>query len=189
LRNFATNRNTLGNFIGVDLAPNLNIYFAQAIANGSSIAEKLDGKYGVAGASGGRFCWVTSFAGFYSSTNLVYPDGSTNTFNAALVGSCNLDSDGDGLVNCSDPTPILRPGDLALTVSLANLPAPKVVVSWQSGPFAANHVYYKDSFAATNWLSLTNFVSGPLGGRVSVLDSIKPAGPRYYRVRVDPNQP
>lgn len=183
LRNFATNRDAMGNFIGINVDSNMKIYFGQAVANGASIAEKLDGK------NDGRFCWVVGYAGYYSSTNMVYPDGTTNTFNAALVGSCNLDSDGDGFVNCSDPTPILRPGDIALAVSVVNQPTPKAEVSWQSGPYAANHVYYKDSFGATNWLLLTNFVSSPLGGRVSVLDPIKPTGPRYYRVRVDVNQP
>jgi len=189
LRNYATNRDGMGNFIGLNPNSNMKIYFGQAVANGASIAEKLNGKYGVNGAAGGSFCWVVNQAGFYSSTNLVYPDGTTNTFNAALVGSCNLDSDGDGIVNCSDSTPILRPGDLALSVAVVGVSVPQAAVSWQSSPYAANYLYYKDSFGATNWQMLTNFVSGPLGGRVSVQDPIKPTGPRYYRVRVDASQP
>src|SRR5262249_52533351 len=143
------------------------IYFAQAIANGVSIAEKLDGR------NGGRLCWVSSYAGVYSSTNIVYPDGTTNTFNAALVGSCNFDSHGDGLVNCADPTPILRPQDLALSVALT--PDRKANVSWYSGPYANNYVYYKTSPTAATWLLLTNFVSGPVGGRVSIKEPVSAA--------------
>ena len=182
LLNYTTNRDANGDFIGLDVAPNMRIYFAQAVANGASIAEKLDGQ------NGGRFCWVSSYAGFYSSTNLVYPDGSIYTVNAALVQSCKLDSDGDGIPNCVDPTPItppLRPEDLALSVGVLNQPAPRALVSWQSRPSAANYVYYQNSFGGTNWLLLTNFVSGATGGRVSVTDAINPAKPRSYRVRVD----
>jgi hypothetical protein len=183
LRNFMTNRDAAGNFIGLQIDPNMKVYFAQAVENGVSIAEKLDGQ------NGGRLCWVSAYAGMYSGTNVVYPDGTTNFFNAALVGSCNLDSDGDGLVNCSDPTPILRPQDLALAVSLVQTPSLKAQVSWKSGPYAANFVYYKTSSSSTNWLPLTNFISGDSNGRVSILDPVNASNPRYYRVRVDPHQP
>src|SRR5206468_3598037 len=130
--------------------------------------------------------------GFYSSTNLVYPDGTTNRFNTALATSCNLDSDNDGIVNCSDPTPIpevFGPASVALAVQLVSSPALKAQISWNTVPYAANYVYYKNSFAATNWLVLTNFVSNPVGGRVSINDPVSPAQPRFYRVRVDPYHP
>jgi hypothetical protein len=38
---------------------------------------------------------------------VVYPDGSTNRLNTALVRSQNEDSDGDGLPNLADPSPLL----------------------------------------------------------------------------------
>src|SRR4029077_2887313 len=76
-------------------------YFAQAYQQGVSIAEKLNG------ANDGGFQWVSNYnCGFFSSTNIVYPDGSTNRVNAALAASCNIDSDGDGTVNCLDLSPI-----------------------------------------------------------------------------------
>ncbi|MSU57843.1 MAG: hypothetical protein EXS35_06620 [Pedosphaera sp.] len=183
LRNYMTNRDGGGNFLGIQLDPNMKIYFAQAVANGVSIAEKLDGK------NGGRFCWVSEYAGYNSSTNVIYPDGTTNLFNTALVTSCNLDSDGDDLVNCADPTPIPRAQDLALSLSLVKTPALKAQLSWQTWPYAQNYVYYKTSSGSTNWLTLTNFVSGPAGGPVSVQDPVNPSNPRFYRVRVDPYHP
>lgn len=100
--NYATNRDIGGtNFVQVSIAPGMKIYFGQATASGVSIAEKLDG------ANGGRFVWVRDYnCGFYSSTNLVYPDGSTNRVNTALATSCNIDSDNDGIVNCADLSPV-----------------------------------------------------------------------------------
>ena len=85
----------------------MKVYYAQAYAGGVSVAEKIDGY------EGGRLIWVKDYnCGFFSSTNVVFPDGSTNRVNAALAMSCNIDSDGDGQVNCVDPSPI-PPGQLS----------------------------------------------------------------------------
>jgi hypothetical protein len=96
----ATNTDFNGNFTAVTILPGMKIYYAQALMNGVSIAEKLNGK------NGGGFLWVSNYAGLYSSTNLAYPDGNKHVFNEALVISPNLDSDNDGTVNRDDPTPI-----------------------------------------------------------------------------------
>ncbi len=96
-----TTNNSSGVWRQINIASNMKVYFAQAVQNGVSIAEKLDG------ANGGRFQWVRSYnCGFFSSTNIVYPDGSTNRVNTALATSCNIDSDGDGIVNCLDLSPV-----------------------------------------------------------------------------------
>ena len=68
-KNGATNTDDNGNFTAFHFDPGIKIYFAQAIMNGFSIAEKLDGK------NGGGFLWVSNYAGVYSSTNIPYPDG------------------------------------------------------------------------------------------------------------------
>ena len=96
----ATNRDVLGNLSEVQVSSGTHVYYAEATANGVSIAEKLNG------ANGGGFTWVSNYAGVYSSTNLTYPNGITYTFNRPLVQSRNIDSDGDGIVNFNDPTPI-----------------------------------------------------------------------------------
>jgi hypothetical protein len=106
-RNFTTNIDFSGNLAGVQIDPNMKIYFAQAVMNGVSVAERLSG------ANGGGFCWVSDYAGIYSSTNLFY-GGATNMLNTALVQSLNLDSDCDGLVNGNDPEPLF----LVTTASL-----------------------------------------------------------------------
>ena len=177
LRNFATNIDLSGNLTGVGIAGNMRIYYGQAVAGGTSVAERLNH------ANGDRLRWVASYAGIYSATNLVYPDGTTNAFNAALVQSCNQDSDGDGLVNCSDPTPILRSEDLGLTVTPTNVPSAGVVISWQTVPSSSNTVLYKTSSGGTIWTVLTNFVVGPVGGTISVFDPMTSSS-RFYRVEL-----
>lgn len=84
-----------GNYPAITIAPGMKIYYAQALANGVSIAEKLNGK------NGGGFCWVSNYAGVFSSKVV----GGT-IYNRALVTSTNIDSDGDSIVNGSDTTPI-----------------------------------------------------------------------------------
>jgi hypothetical protein len=177
----AATRDAEGNFVNFQIAPNMKIYFAQAVANGASIAEKLNG------ANGGRFCWVSDYAGAYSSADKVYPDGNNYRFNAALLESCTEDSDGDGIVNCADATPVLVSGSLDLSVALISqngVPAGSEV-SWNSSPHAMNYVYFSNPDSATNWQVLTNFVLGPVGGRVSVIDPGVAVGGRFYRVRVE----
>ena len=100
LTNSAIGRDDSGNLTGIQILPGMKIYFAQALANGVSIAEKLNGR------NDGAFCWVSGYAGFFSSTNMTYPNGLTYRVNAALVESCDIDSNGNGTVNCLDPAPI-----------------------------------------------------------------------------------
>jgi hypothetical protein len=173
-----TNRDSDGNFSGVQVYPGMKVYFGQAVAGGVSIAEKLNGK------SGG-FCWASNYnTGFYSSTNFVYPDGTTNQLNTALVQSCDIDSDGDGIVNCQDPTPIYIPSSLGLTVTLTGHPPKTALISWDTLPHATNYLYSISKAGATNWQMVTSFVAGPVGGRVQVSDTMASGGLRFYKVRV-----
>ena len=181
-RNNMTNFDANGNLANLYFDPGMKIYYAQLIINGISWAEKLNHK------NGGGLNWVSSYAGAFSSTNMVYPDGTTNLLNLALVQSCDLDSNGNGIPNCLDLAPVLVPSTVALTAALTNAPQRQVVLSWSSVPYSANTVFYKPSLAATNWQVLTNFVVGAAGGRQRVVDPAV-AGGRYYRVRVDVASP
>jgi len=181
-----TNRDAAGNFLGVQIDPNMKIYYGQALANGASIAEKLNGN------NNGGFIWVSNYAGFYSGTNVVYPDGTTNRLNTALVTSCDIDSDGDGIVNCLDPDPVpvgnspaFGAASLALAVNLDTPNAEIAHISWNSVPYATNYLYSSTSTVMTNCQVVTNFVLGAVGGRVTVTDRVKTNEPRFYRARVD----
>jgi hypothetical protein len=185
LLNFTAHR-LPGNFSGLSADANIKVYFGDAWADGLSVAQKLDGK------DGGRFVWVTNYTtGFYSSTNLIYPDGTTNRLNIALRTSCDMDSDNDGIVNCDDPDPVqigpaLTPASLSLTVRYEAQPSPQAVVSWKTVPYSMNYLLTAPSLASTNWTTVTNFVQGTSGGWVTIPDPIKAnAATRYYRVRVD----
>jgi hypothetical protein len=177
-------------FIGVNLDTNFTIYYAQAIVNGQSVAEKLNGGHGVADTNGGRFCWVSNYnIGFWSSTNVVYADGTTNRLNTALVTSCDIDSNGNGIPNCMDtnPIPVLTPASLALTVAITNSPARTAVLSWNTFPLSSNYLYSAPSLLlpSTNWQLVTNFLSdATIGGRVTMTYPITNGGTLYYRVRV-----
>ena len=149
---------------------------------GRSIAEQLDGK------NGGRLVWVSSYAGAYSSTNLLYPDGHIYTFNRALVMSQNIDSDGDGIVNYYDSTPIPPPGAVKLTITITNEPAGSKLISWPTIGNSTNTLYFSTSSAGPNWQPLTNFVFGPINGTATVLDT-STSSTRYYRLRLDPRVP
>lgn len=182
LRGSAVVRDEGGNFVNLSNAPNMRIYYAQAVASGASIAEKLNG------ANGGSFCWVSNYAGAYSSTDVVYPDGNIYRLNAALIESCTINSDPDldDIVNCADTTPVFVGSSLDLNVVMAGAPLPKANISWNSVAFSTNYLYVRNlTGVTTNWQVLTNFVLGPSGGRVTVVDPAASTGGRFYRVRVD----
>ena len=187
---YTTNRDHSGNYIGISLDTNFTIYYAQAVANGVSVAEKLNGRYGLTGTNGGRFSWVSSYAGYYSSVTVTNPDGTTYQANAALRFSTDLDSNANGIPNASDPAPFLIPSQLGLAAALTNSPQRAVVLSWNTLPYATNSVYFKPSVTAANWQLLTNpFVdNSPVAGRTEVVDPLG-EGSRYYRVSVETAQP
>ena len=190
-RNYMTNFDSGGNLANLYFGPGMKIYYAQLIINGVSWAERLNGK------NGGGLNWVPAYAGAFSSTNVVYSDGTTNRLNTALVTSCTIDSNNNGIPNCTDPNPVpvLSPASLALTVTFTNTPQRAVELSWNSVPYSTNYVFFKASSTATNWQLLTTnsslplnpFVLGPAGGRQRVLDPVKTGG--LYRVRVDAGAP
>ena len=136
----------------------------------------------------GRLRWVPTYAGHFSSTNVVSA-GVTNTFNAALSAS-SLDSDGDGIPNASDPTPFFLASQLNFTETMTNVPPLSIRLSWQTIPNATNYVYYTTNMMSTNWFLLLQTNSpqpypSP-ATNISVLDPINPAQPRFYQVVVQP---
>jgi len=158
-------------------ASNFRIYFA----NANIRASVLDG------AAGGRLRWVRDFTGPLSSTNITYPSGTTYTFNIALVTDNDLDSDGDGIVNSQDPTPILVSESVVLSVGLASAPIRAAALSWNAMGYSSNFIEFKTSASATNWQQLTNFAQGPFTWPVTIMDPLSTNGAsRVYRLRVDP---
>jgi len=187
----ATNTDNNGNITAAGFNPNLNlvIYYAKAVLGGVPFSSKLNHK------NGNHFRWVPTYAGIFSSTNLVYPAGVTNVLNAGLVSDPFLDSNGNGTPNGSDPNPIFVPAQVALTSIYTNNSQPaKVRLQWHSIPAATNYLQYTTNLLSPNWQVLTNFISPtnvppvtgwPLTNLVYVTNS--PVPQKYYRVHVDPN--
>jgi hypothetical protein len=188
LLNYAsyTYRDSSGtNLLAFNFNTNLVIYYADAVAGGVDVSEKLNHK------NNNHFRWVAVYAGYYSSTNIVYPDGTTNTVNTALAQSTDIDSDGDGVDNAHDPTPFFTPGQVNFTLTETNIPPLAARLAWQTIPDATNTVLYRTNLAMTSWLVLTNFVTPPAPPyapvSTNVLDTFNPAFPKFYRVLVNPN--
>jgi hypothetical protein len=181
LRRATVIRDAAGNFPGIELAPNMKIYFADARVDGVSVAEKMNGK------NGGALCWISSYVGFLSATNIIYPDGTTNRVNLALAQSCNLDSDQDNQVNCADQTPVFVPSQLKLRLTIPAAPTNRVQLAWQTLPGAMNRVESATDLGAPTWQPLTNFVSG--AGGTATASEVRGTGPRFYRVRVEVTNP
>lgn len=179
----ATNRDASGNMSVLSIYTNMVVYYAQAVINGVSVAEKINHK------NNDRLRWVPEYAGYYSSTNFVYA-GVTNAVNVALAQSVTIDSNGNGIPNGLDPLPFFASANVNLTMILTNVPPMKVLLTWQTIPSATNIVFYKTNFASS-WMVLTNFTTpmappyAPVTERL--YDFFSPSQPRYYQVRVDPN--
>jgi hypothetical protein len=179
------NGQTGTNFISLNFNPNLVIYYAQAVLNGHSVARQINGW------NSGHLRWVPQYAGYFSSTNIVYPDGTTNTFNAALAAAPHTDSDGDGTPNAYDPTPFFVSSEVHFTETLTNKPPLQVVLTWVSMPDATNYVYYSTDLTLpiTNLLTIiTNPPAPPYVPLTNTFyDPVNFAQPRFYRVMVYPN--
>lgn len=172
-----TNRDINGNLPALQINTNLVIYYAAAVQSGQSVSEKINHK------NNDRLRWVPNYAGYYTSTNLVYPAGVTNTLNQSLVNSTIIDSDGDGILNAYDSTPLLVPGQLNFGVTLTNRSPLSVRVQWTTIPNATNYIYYRTNLAVGAWLPFTNFNHYYYGSGTAVTNSIHSnwfASPQAY---------
>jgi hypothetical protein len=184
------------NFRWLQINTNMIIYFAQALDNGNSIAEQID-YWSKLGLNGGRLRWVYSYAGYFSSTNIVYTnsDGSvtTNAFNTALAQSDDIDSDSDGYVNDKDPTPFFVPQEIHLTADTSNAPPHSVRVQWTTIPDATNAVFYTTNLMSNNWLAYTNFKYAYWGNNATAFTNSSATNyfrsPQTYIVSAPPGAP
>ena len=127
LRDFATNRDVNGDPTALTNNSGLIIYYAQAVQNGVSVADKLNHK------NNDHLRWVPAYSGFFSSTNLVF-GGATNAVNAALAQSTTIDSDGDGILNANDSSPVFMASEESFTLTLTNMPPLGAQLQWVTIP-------------------------------------------------------
>jgi hypothetical protein len=164
-----TNIDLNGDLPALGISSNLVIYYGQALSSGGPGGSLFSAAEYLNNHNNGHLRWVATYAGYYSGTNIVYPDGTTNgPFNTALAQSPDIDSDGDGIVNGSDPTPFFVSTNFNLTVTVTNLPPLSVRVQWTTIPLATNYIYYATNMFSTNWLPFTNFGYYYYGANVAV---------------------
>ena len=179
------NGQTGTNFISLNFNTNIVIYYAQAVMNGYSVARQINQW------NSGHLRWVPQYAGYFSSTNIVYPDGTTHTFNAALAAAPHTDSDGDGTPNAYDPTPFFVSSEVNFTETITNKPPLLAVLKWSSIPDATNIVLYATNLLSPNWITLTNIINPPAPPFAPLTntfyDPVNFAQPRFFKVVEYPN--
>jgi hypothetical protein len=196
LTNFATHGNSTNNwnFPWLHINPNMFIYYARAVETFSNLvvddSETIDNQSKI-GANNGRLRWVSSYAGYFSSTNLVSTNSlgvvSTNVVNISLAQSQIIDSDSDGIPNYLDPTPFFLPSEIQFTASVTNLPPESVRVQWRTIPNATNFVYFATDLSSTNWQAFTNFNNWYYGNNVAVTNAAH--GNSFHSPQVYINNP
>ena len=174
-------RNYSTNFASVlDVDPSITIYFA----NANLPVKKLDGKFN------GHLRWVRQYAGLYSGTDWVSPiTGITYRVNTALLNSAEIDSDGDGVVNAFDSTPLYLGENIALNMVPGSSGSKGLTLTWNALANAANYIDYATNYTTADiqvpeWRVYTNFVQGPLTESVTVELPVGSEDLRLYRVRV-----
>jgi len=146
-----TNRNST-NLPALTFNTNVVIYYAQALdGDGVSVAQKINGW------NTNHLRWVPGYVGTFSSVTLVYPDGTTNVVNAALAASSDIDSNGNGIGNGSDPAPIFTPQEVKFALTVTNRPPWSARLQWATIPNGTNYIYYKTNLLSAVWLPFTNF--------------------------------
>jgi hypothetical protein len=129
---------------------NLVIYYADAVAAGAGLGgQPGDVSELINHKNNDHLRWVPTYAGYFSATNLVFA-GVTNTVNIALAESHDIDSDGDGIANASDPTPFFLPSMVNLVWYSTNNPPGTTAISWDTVPLATNYVYYSTNVVLTS---------------------------------------
>jgi hypothetical protein len=192
LEDYASYTNGLGSeqIPTLEFNTNLTIYYADAVASGEDVSYQLNH------SNGGHLRWVPQYAGYFSSTNLVYPNGTTNALNIGLVTSPYLDSNGSGTANADDPYPIFVPSQWNFKFALTNVDDTKMgLLTWDSIPGATNLITYSTNMSASDWILVTNFVSPanvpPLNGwpiTNSLVEPLHMSVPHgFYKVQVVPN--
>ena len=112
----------------------------------------------------------------------------TNTENAPLAKSVNIDPDGEGILNAYDPTPFFFGStNMMLTITPTN---GQLRLTWPTIPNATNYVLFTTNTATMPWMVLTNFTTPPAppyAPITAVFYDLIGASQRFYQVRVDPN--
>lgn len=177
-------------------AGQLTIYYADALSSETTSGGPLQDVSSILnGLNNGHLVWVPSYMGYFSSTNVPYPDGSIIRLNSGVAsggGNARMDSNGDGTPNSGESDPLFVANQIdfqEIRVGNSNK------LTWHSPPGATNFVMY----CTTNWANwtvatvvtnspavpppagwpITNVIYEPLTARMGTNC--------WYRVKIDQN--
>lgn len=159
---FMANLDADGNVAALVIDANMKIYYQSAYLNGSDMSAALDGK------NNGRLIWLNGAPRPANARGALTHRGSvkSKSFTAKAVAAAGFAGE-----------------DVALAIS-AGSSADLVNVSWNTPANATSKIYVKP-LGAGDWSVLTTYVSGNLGGRVSLQDGTTPSG-LLYKVQIIP---
>jgi hypothetical protein len=185
----------------LSIDPSITIYYAAAKIgytpppNPAGIPQEpeefLNGQFG------GHLVWVSSFAGPNSSTTVLV-NGQPVVMNTALRNSKIIDSDGDGIPNFFDSTPLggngggtPPPSGLTLGSGLFNRPSSSEEVfslNWNASANTTYRVEMTTDLANPNWQLVTTYTNtSPTTANVIISDTNSVSThQRFYRVRIVP---
>jgi hypothetical protein len=180
-----------------DIDSSLTIYYASAklgftpppTSNNvpQTPEEYLNGKFG------GHLVWVSSYAGIYSSVAVIDANGQTVMMNIGLRNSRIIDSDGDGIPNYFDPTPLggstpSSGGGLVVSPSFVTPSSGGKVFSlgFEAAPKTAYDIEVATNLAHPDWQLLSSFTNSLSTAKaISIPDPNAPtSAQRFYRIRI-----
>jgi hypothetical protein len=144
-------------------AGNLTIYYADAVSSATvNGGPLLEVSYLLNGLNNGHLVWVPEYTGYFSATNMVYPDGTTNRLNLGLAtggGSSQLDSNGNGIPNAGDSDPLFARSQMNFQ-NLGVINGSNELI-WDSPPGATNFVLLCSS-NFMSWNAITIVTNSPI---------------------------
>jgi hypothetical protein len=181
----------------IEIDPSLTIYYASAKVGftppNNSFGIPQEPEEFLNGQFGGHLVWVSGFAGPNSSIAVIV-NGQTVLMNTALRNSKIIDSDGDGVPNFFDTTPLGGSGGglasgVVLGTGLLSRPSPAQQVFSLNFNASGNTTYRVEmttDLAHPSWQLVTTYVnSSPATANVTISDTNNVSGrQRFYRVRV-----
>ncbi|MCI0362853.1 MAG: hypothetical protein L0219_03165, partial [Phycisphaerales bacterium] len=159
----------------IEIAENMTVYFADSNVDPATINMNLHP----------RLRWAPGFVAPTPEATSSQPAPAPSV-NPARLQSVTLDSDGDGIVNVFDSSPLFTADKMDLRVSYTSDVTSKAVVSWMAPPQSISVVEYRDSLQAGTWQPkppVSNTTA--LAQRLSLSDTLATgSAQRFYRVRL-----